>query len=371
MATSVVPSYFKALAASASMQTLIDASQPLLEAQSGWRTYLDLGTPQMSLTFETAIGRERIAAAASIVDQDSPAPVRSRNKLERYKGTIPSMKEKFPLNQSQMREIEVLRALNLPNGGSDILVNILLKDLRECAVAGDKRIDIMLYQALSTLTIDVSATNNPDGIALGTIDLLAQSNQKQGVPTVWSDVNATIIDDIEKWIQINMLTRGRMFGKIMMPFEVWVNFKKNTQVKSYLAGFFNTGKSGNSFAVTLSNVNEYMMANGWPMIELINHTAAVETDGVAGFIRPWNQYNVSFVPAGKLGTLYNAIPMELLPQHKIADKTYATFGPTLVSKWAETDPLLEYTGMEMNAFPGINVDGVFILTTNTVQASFT
>lgn len=365
----IVPSYFSTLAQSQNLQFLLDSSQLNLEMQSIWRGWLNPGIPQMSLNFDAAIGRDRIAAAASIVDSDAPAPLRSRNKLELYKGKIPAIKEKFRMNQDDMRSIEVLRALPIAGGNNDALIGFLNKDLQEAAVSGDKRIDIMLLQAISTLQIDVNITNNPDGIAYGVIDLLSQSYQKQGVPTVWSDVASTPIDDIENFITINWKTRGRQFAKILMPYELWLLFKKTTQVKTYLATFYNTGKSNvGSFAVTLATVNEMMSANMWPQIEIVNHVSNVEVDGNATYIRAFNSNNVAFVPAGKLGTLMTAVSMEQV--HPVKDKNYATFGPTLVSKWAESDPLVEFTGMEMNAFPSVNIDGIFILATQTVQASF-
>jgi hypothetical protein len=363
----IVPSYFSTLAQSQNLQFLLDSSQINLEGQSIWRNWLDVGIPQMSLNFDSAIGRERIAAAASIVDSDAPAPLRSRNKLELYKGKIPAIKEKFRMNQDDMRAIEVLRALPVAGGNNTALISFLNKDLQEAAVSGDKRIDIMLLQALSTLTIDVTATNNPDGVIYGTIDLLAQSYQSQGVPVVWTDAtNAKPIDDIENFLQAMWNLRGRQFGRILMSYELWINFKKTAQVKSYLATFYNTGKTTSAFAVTLNTVNEMFTANMWPQIEIVNHTANIEVDGSPTFIKPFNSNNVAFVPNGKLGTLFNAVSMEQV--HPVAGKNYATFGPTLVSKWGESDPLVEYTGMEMNAFPALNVDGIFILKTDTVFA---
>ncbi len=365
----IVPSYFQTLAESQNLQFLLDGSQSKLEMQSIWRNLLNIGMPQMSLNFDSAIGRDRIAAAASIVDSDAPAPLRSRNKLELYKGKIPAIKEKFRMNQDDMRAIEVLRALPIQNGGTNPLLSFLNKDLQEAAVAGDKRIDIMLLQALSTLKIDVNVTNNPDGVGYGEIDLLAQSYQSQGVPVVWTDIASTPIDDIDGYLQKQWNSRGRQFGRILMSYELWLNFKKTTQVKNYIATFFNTGKTTSAFAVTLNTVNEMFSANQWPVIEIVNHTAHIEVDGLPTYIKPFNSSNVSFVPAGKVGTLFNAISMEQV--HPVKDKNYATFGPTLVSKWAESDPLVEFTGMEMNAFPAVDIDNIFILKTDTVQASFT
>jgi hypothetical protein len=348
---------------------MIDNSQDRLNAQSIWRNWLTLAPPQMSLNFDMAIGRDRIAAAASIVDSDAPAPLRSRTKLELYKGKIPAIKEKFRMSQDDMREIEVLRALPIVGGNtSEALIRFLMKDLEEASVSGDKRIDLMVQQAISTLTIDVNTTNNPDGVAYGVIDLLAQSYQKQGVPTVWTDPASTPVTDIQNFIEYNLQFRGRQFGSIKMSYALWLNFKKTTEVKTFLAGFFNTKVTSNTFAITISNINEAFAANNWPPIEIINYVSNIEVDGQATFVRGFNQNNVAFTPAGMVGTLFNAWSMEQL--HPVGDKTYANYGPTLVSKWCESDPLVEFTAMEMNAFPSINIDNVFVLTTNVVQASF-
>jgi len=365
----IIPSYFQNLAQSQNLQALIDASQANLEQQSIWRRWLNLGLPQMSLNFDSAIGRDRIAAAASIVDSDAPAPLRSRNKLELYKGKIPAIKEKFRMNQDDMRSLEVLRALPLAGGNSDVLIQFLNKDLQEASVSGDKRVDLMLLQAISTLSIDINTTNNPDGVAYGTIDLLPQSYQSQGVPVAWqTSATATPITDIENFITINRDTRGRTFGKILMSMRLWNYFKKTTEVKNFIATFYNTGKTTSAYAVTIDSVNEMFMANRWPMIEIVEHNTHIEVDGAPTYVRGFDDNNVAFVPDGKIGTLFNAVSMEEM--HQVANKTYAKFGPTLVSKWAESDPLVEFTGMEMNAFPSINIDAVYVLKTQTVQASF-
>lgn len=366
----IVPSYFSNLAASQNLQFLIDSAQLQLEQQSIWRNFLNVGLPQMSLSFDAAIGRERIAAAASVVDSDAPAPLRSRPKLELYKGKIPAIKEKFRMNQDDMRSLEVLRALPLNGGNNDALVAYLNSDVQHAAVAGDKRIDLMLLQAISTLHIDINLTNNPDGVVYGDIDLLGNATtQLQGVPIVWSSAStAKPLTDIENFVTKNYNSRGISFGRILMSFEVWQNFRKTTEVSDMLKSYFNIGKTNGTFANTLENVNSLMTANKWPTIEIINHTTNIEVDGVPTFVKGFNTSNVSFVPNGKLGTLFNAVSMEDI--HRVAGKTYAKFGPTLVSKWAEPDPLVEFTGMEMNAFPSVNVDSIYILKTETVKASF-
>ncbi|HTE08104.1 MAG TPA: major capsid protein [Flavitalea sp.] len=322
---------------------------------------------QVDLKFDAVVGHDRVAAAASVVDSDAPAPLRSRRAIEKYSGKIPAIKEKFRLSQDDMRNIEIIRALGI---AGDTLYNYVVRDTEDAAISGDKRIDLMLLQAMSTLQIDVNLTNNPDGAYFGVIDLLGNATtQKQGVPVIWSTAaTAKPTQDIDNFLEINRNTRGRTFGRIMMSLTAWNYFKNTVDVRSNLASFYNTGKAGNTFAVTLNNVNEYMNANQWPNIEVINYQVNVEVDGASTFINPWDAEAVVFIPAGKVGTLFNAVSMEKF--HPVAGKSYANFGPTLVSKWADQDPLVEYTAMEMNAFPSVNIDSVFILKTQTVQASF-
>jgi hypothetical protein len=369
----IIPSFFGEYAEQPVVQAMIDDSLDNLQGQSLWRTYLDIDMPQASLTFETAIGRDRIEAAASIVDIDSPAPLRGRNVLELYGGKIPTMKQKFVLSQSELRQLMALEESQLLNGNGAVtaLIAKLYNDVEKAAVAGDRRVDIMLLQALSQLSVDTSLSLNPDGAAYGVINLLPKAYQIQGVPVTWiaNPTTATPIDDIENFIEYITVNFGRSFGKIMMSQTMWLQFRRMSQVIARIQTFFNVGKANASFAVTISNVNDYFAANGWPPIEVINVVRGVEQDGIITPFRPFAENNISFVPDGKLGMLKNAFPMER--KRPIAGKTYADFGPTLVMKWADDDPYREYTGMEMNAFPAIDIDSVFVLTTNVQQTSFT
>lgn len=369
----IVPSFFGEYAEQPVIQAMIDTSLDNLQGQTIWRQYLDEDIPQASLTFEMAIGRSRIEAAASIVDIDADAPMRSRNVLELYGGKIPTMKEAFSLSQSEIRQLMAMEESQLLNGNGAVtaLVAKLYNDVAKAAVAGDRRVDIMLLQAISTLAVDISTTMNPDGVGFGTVDLLPKSYQKQGVPITWSDnlTTATPIDDIENYIEYIEQNFGRAFGKIQMSKSLWLTFKRTTQVIDRLKSYFNIGKANGTYAATLDNVNEMFSSNLWPMIEIVEKVSGIEKDGIITPFRPFNQFNLAFMPDGKIGMLKNAFPMEL--KRPVEGIVYATFGPTLVSKWAESRPYREYTSMEMNAFPAIEIDSIFILQTNVQQDAFT
>lgn len=367
----LIPSLYGNFADTANIQAMVDNSLDALQGQSMWRQYLDLGIPQASLTFEDAIGRTRIEAAASIVDPDSSAPLRSRPTLELLTGKIPTMKEKFRLSQADMRAIMAIseNPRFKDNVGVTNLLNSLWNDVSRAAVAGDRRVDIMLYQSMSTLLVDTGVTLNPDGAAYGVISLMARAYQRQGVPVAWTASAGTPIDDIEAYIDAIYAFNGRGFEKIMMSRTLWNIFKRNPNVTDRLKSFFNIGKANGTYAATLQNINEMFSSNGWPTIEVVNQTVGIEKDGIITAIRPFSDTNVSFVPAGKLGELKNAFPIEAIKP--VAGKAYASYGATIVSKWMDDDPLCEFTAMEMNAFPSLSkIDGIYLLESNVVQATF-
>jgi hypothetical protein len=367
----IIPSFFGEYASQPVLQTMIDDSLDTLQAKSWWRTMLDEDLPQWSLSFEQVIGRSRIEAAASIVDIDSPAPMRSNNRIEKYFGAIPSIKEKFVMKQSELRDLKALTQSQLLGGNQNVLklIKKLYDHVSMAAVAGDRRIDILLIQAISTLAMDVSVTNNPDGAALGTVDLLAQTYQKQGVPTVWTDPASNPLIDIENYVDYIETNIGRNFGTIMMSKPQWLKFRRNAQVVDRLKSFFNIGKANATYSPTLANINEFMVNEMLPEIQVLNLVSGIEKDGDITAFRFFKDENLAFMPSGKIGTLKNAIPMEA--DSPIPGKEYATFGPTLVSKWADDDPYKEFTAMEMNACPAIDIDSIFLLKTDTVQANFT
>lgn len=368
----IIPSFFGENASSPSIQALVDDTLDTLQAKSFWRTFLDVDLPQASLSFEQVIGRSRIEAAASIVDIDADAPLRANNTLEKYYGAIPTMKEAFYLKQSEIRDLMALEESQLLGGNASVqaLIAKLYDHVSQAAVAGDKRVDILLLQAISTLSLDVSVTYNPDGAALGTIDLLPKSYQKQGVPITWDNATtATPIDDIDNFAEYINANFGRDFGRIVMSRKMWRQFRRMKQVTDQLVSFFNIGKQAASYAPTLESVNEMFDANDWPMIEIINDVIGIESDGAITPYRFFSDNNIVFMPQGKIGTLKNAVPMERL--RPLQSISYADFGPTLVKKWADNRPFKEVTEMEMNACPAINTDAIFLLQTNVVQASFT
>jgi len=360
----IVASIFKDLASKQNLQALIDNSQSALYGQSVWRQYLDWGLPQIELTFDTIIGRSRIEAAASIVDPDGNAPLRSRGKLELLEGKIPTMKEAFKLNQKEYRALQSLQALPISDAErKQQLIKKLYDDVSIAATSTDRRLDYMFWQGISTFKINVDITNNPDGVAFGEVDLLAASDQSRTVSVTWSTSTADPFKDINDVVDY-AATKGRRFTEIWIESETWLNIKNLDKVKFAISGYMNPGSNKN-FVVTLERVNEYLAANQLPVLKLVNVRTNIEKDGKSTIINPFKKENVVFVPAGKLGIVHNALAIEEM--EPVQGKTYAKYDRTLLKKYREDNPWAEMTEVELNAFPALEqIDGIYLLQTDVV-----
>jgi hypothetical protein len=363
MATEKIQSVFGKFASK--MQVMIDARKDIFKPT--WFTrYFDWGSTTVNLDFTTVIGRSRIEAAATIVDRDSPAPLRSRSQIEKLTGEVPAIKQAFKMTENDYRNFITIQSLPNVNDTTkrDMLLKLLWDDITKAGNGPMKKLDIMCLQAMSTGKVSIDANTNPDGLILGDIDLLMPSANLVKATAKWSITGSgDPTADIEGIVKIAK-AKGVIFEKMMMRLETFWRMAKCDKFKSNISAFYNAG-TGRTVAVTLERVNEYLLSNKFPIIEIVTEIIGIEKDGAISTIEPWSEYNVSFVPAGKFGIIHNAFSIEQLKPVNGID--YATADKVLISKYQQNDPWGEFTKGELNAFPGVEViDQMVILQTETV-----
>lgn len=345
------------------LQVVIDNSLDKF-APTWFQKYFPWGVIQSTLTYVSVIGKSRIEAAASVVDRDSPAPLRGRPSLDKLSGEIPAISEKFKMTTQDYYDWEALNSLN---GVSDSVklqqtLDLMFNDVKKAGTSPLKRLDIMCLQAVSTGKIKIDSTTNPDGLILDDLDLLMPSGNKVNATVAWA-TSATakpLTVDIPGIIS-SAQARGIRFSKMLMGRAKWYEFIKIAEVISYVSNFLNRKQAGNVL-VTLDNVNEIMRANMWPEIEIVDEVIGIEKDGAITTITPWEVTNVAFVPDGPLGVMKNTISIE--QRKPVAQVAYGSFERVLISKWGENDPFAEFTKGELNAFPAFEaIDMVYLLST--------
>ena len=348
------------------LQSIIDLNLDKF-APVWYPRYFDMAPTQSTLTYVSVIGASRIEAAASVVERSSAAPLRSRAAINTLTGNIPAMKEKFLMKESDYRDFLTFQATTFIDGNAkrDQILQILFDDAKKAGIAPHKRLDIFALEMLSTGNCTLTTTNNPDGLVEPvTIDLLMPAGNKSFCSVVWSTpTTSKPITDITAVVQ-DAYSKGRTFSKILMSYANFILFSKSAEVISSLISF-NSLQKGAQVA-TIDKVNEYLAANLLPKIEVVNEIIGIEKDGVVGSIKPFADTNVSFIPDGKLGTIKNALAMEQM--EPVQGINYGVYNKALVSKWRQSDPWGEYTGVELNAFPSLDaIDNIFLMNVSAIS----
>lgn len=345
------------------LQVMIDNSLDKY-APTWFGKYFGMATPQSTLTYVSVIGRSRIEAAASVVDRDSPAPLRSRPALEKLNGEIPAISEKFKMTANDWYEYKALQGMTGVDDQTKVrqALDYMFGDVKKAAMAPLKRLDIMCLQAISTGKIQINATTNPDGLAMDDIDLLMPSGNKVNATVSWATAASAkpLTVDIPGIVK-TAAERGIKLTKLLMSRTKWFQFMAIAEVQNLLSNFMGFKQQG-TILVTLDNVNKLLEANMLPLIEIVDEAVGVETDGVISTIRPFADANVAFIPDGQLGVIKNALSIEQISP--VPQVNYATYNRVLVSKWSENDPWGEWTKGELNAFPAFEmIDSVYLLST--------
>ena len=355
-------SLLKEINSGANLQYLVDRTadryRPVL-----WPNFFSWKN-STSITYETIIGDASNAAAASVVSYDSAAPIRTRKSIRKLTGEIPSIREKFQMTEKDMQDY--LRMSTGLNADAKSILDLIYADVKNTGEAPHKRLDIFALEALSTGQIVLSTTTNPDGMVTeSAIDFGMPAANKKKVVAVWDAVDkATVkpITDIMAVVEAGA-TAGGVFDRMFMRRSVFNNMKLANEVSSYVTGY-KIGTGTNKVNLTLALLNEFLLGEGLPRIVLVEASIDIEKDGVTSAINPWDDENVTFVPAGSMGDMLNAPIIErIFPAKHV---TYAEYNRVLLKKWSETDPVKEYTACELNAFPSWkNVDKCYIMDSGT------
>lgn len=331
-----------------------------------WKKFFTLGNPQMGLTYATAVGKSRIEAAASVVEHGSEAPLRSRATADRYTGEVAAIKVKRKMDEQEYRNYLTMQAVSTNDEAKkQQIIRLIWDDVSYVVNSVNARIDYMVGQALSTGKVKLDIDTNPDGIVPGEIDLLVTHNYLSGNAAafnhgnnnrLWIDAakaTALPLTDIQYITQYYWKTYGTVFGKILMtPEKLWI-LLNNEQVQAHLKGSLGI-VAGQDALFSQANLNAYLTAQGLPVIELFDAKGAVEKDGKIVPVDLWaNSKYVTFIPAGDVGVIHNAVPIEQIAP--VAGVQYASTDNILVSKWSQTEPFGEFTRGEISAFPGLEV----------------
>ena len=322
--------------------------------------YKDLLSPEYSADGRWAsILANYTRVAADVVSLDSELPLKSRDAVEKVSGDIPKMGMKMYLTEKQMKDIDSMIALRLPE--QQILQKIFADVARVIAGVQERLEDIFL----SELSTGVGIASESNGLGIR-VDMGYADDHKFGVSKLWTDATATPITDLQK-----------VFDKAMddqnIITDMWVD-------DTWLRAFYANKEAREQFAFiqnfvgqNIPNLNfeqaAAVVAAKWGVtLHRVNRRIKTESNGVRKNHTAWANGVCAFTCDARIGKLaWTTCAEASRPVAGVRYQTAEQF--ILVSKYSTNDPLREFTTSQAMVIPVLdNVDRIYIQDTTQVQA---
>jgi hypothetical protein len=301
-----------------------------------------------SLDGKTLIGSVGSRVAAHVISYDSKAPEAGRKAIELKYFDIPKTAQSRVKSEKEILEHAITRAVQGPNAVLDDYFNDIDFVFDSC----NARMEWFALQSLSLTKIQLSTTNNPQGIVNETVvDFGMPSANKKVVAVVWSTGNKasmTPIVDIKAVVSAAR-SAGVTFERILMHPDVFDLLTGSTEFQNACKSLL-VGESTVLGMLGVETANKVLTALRLPPITLIETSVGIEAkSGTVTQVNPFSSTHVVFLPSGLIGNMYNGPIAEEL--EKPLDVLQAKRSNVLVSIKKDFNPVKIVTKGECNVFP--------------------
>lgn len=349
------------------VQIRIDAATELrkrLFDQNIYERYLDWDVPTIGLNFEELIGQYNLSVAAATLDSKGKEPILGTEGLETLKQKVLTHQMSYSMPIEEYRKVlQILDSRMLTDDQkTQQLINLMWNNVSTVVKSVQSKLDIIFLGALSNQGVfTFNANNNPEGGVRGIIDYKMPPENIASVTLDWTDTNKDNVDPFEDIQGVVDAAQDKVtFDKILMSPARLSYLLKSRKMKQVI---FGTDKSGTP--LLMSGLNEFLRSNDLPVIETVRRITRIQDNGKLSEYKPWNDKNIVFVPAGKLGVIKNAYADNELRQEP--GVTYSNYGRIRISQWGkgETDNSngVEFTKAQSLSLPVITeINGIYSLT---------
>ena len=349
------------------VQIRIDAATELrkrLFDQNIYERYLDWDVPTIGLNFEELIGQYNLSVAAATLDSKGKEPILGTEGLETLKQKVLTHQMSYSMPIEEYRKVlQILDSRMLTDDQkTQQLINLMWNNVSTVVKSVQSKLEIIFLGALSNKGVfTFNANNNPEGGVRGIIDYKMPPENIASVTLDWTDANKDNVDPFEDIQGVVDAAQDKVtFDKILMSPARLSYLLKSRKMKQVI---FGTDKSGTP--LLMSGLNEFLRSNDLPVIETVRRITRIQDNGKLSEYKPWNDKNIVFVPAGKLGVIKNAYADNELRQEP--GVTYSNYGRIRISQWGkgETDNSngVEFTKAQSLSLPVLTeINGIYSLT---------
>lgn len=355
------------------VQTIVDTANQEYN-QVKWKGNFAWDIAQLGLTFSVLAAQSNIAPMASVIDINSPKPLRATTGFKGYTGSIPKIGHGFDVEEQTLRDQQMLAAHG-GNYNQAALAELLYNNFLKLIGGAHNRIGQMSDQLRSTGYINIDVDNNPDGIFLHVDFQVPEANfLKAGFgkapKKAWSDPTANPVQDLidmAKYADDNNIA----YDVFEMSKVLWNEFLFHPQVISWTRARMGLATSAPTYPIGESDVRNAISGFGGIPPIIINDTKYnAQVDGEDTFIKAFNEGNVVLRPSGILGKVKNAISMHTLAP-STADNLRSTVEGgriAILNQW-DARKLINHIELEGYAIPTLDNPKNLLILDTTEAAS--
>lgn len=317
------------------------------------------------LTWESLSGSGGNPVMADVVEYNSSAPLKTRRTVSKKTGDIPKIAIKRQMDEKDMNEYNVMKALAQADANKMALLDLVFNDIDFCYTGVQARTEHLAMQALSYGSLVLDKNNNNGIVTETTVDFGIPSANKTAVSTIWATAaSATPIADITTVVDAAK-DAGYSIGYIVMDKATLRYMLATTEVKDKFA-FFQRISVSRKADISFDELNTMLEAYMLPRVIVVDSTVRFESKAHAlTSIAAWKTGYVSFIPDMVVGNIMHGPIAEESSADVKKKATLVKRDHILLTKWSELEPFGEFTKGQANAFPRFSdVDGIRILKTN-------
>ncbi len=221
--------------------------------------------------------------AADVVALDVPLPLKKRDSIGSAKGDIKKQGIEYALREKELTDLGIL---SRTPGRKPELLRRLFNDTTRVIQA---QYEALEYQFLLGLSSGVTVISDALNVGTGVrIDYGYLTENKFGVPTLWSNVASTPFSDISLRMMNKAALDGNTINVIMLDLATFNNIAKTDQAKQMFA--FSLGYTGGNVPVpTLSQLNQASVDRYGFRFQIVNRSVRFQKNGVNTTVKPGQQ----------------------------------------------------------------------------------
>lgn len=309
-----------------------------------WPTFFPLKNVN-SLDAKTLIGAEGSRVAAHVISYDSKAPEATRKTLTTKYFDIPKTAQSRTKTEKEILEHAVTKAMQ----GQNAVVEDYFNDIDFTVDSVNAREEWFALQALSLTKIQLSATNNPQGIVNETVvDFGMNAANKKCVSVVWATNASCPITDFKAVIAAGRAL-GLKFSRALMSPTAFDLIVASTEFQNAAKAYV-VGQPTVLGYMGIDLVNQIFISLNLVPITVIDTYVGIENKaGVITQVNPWSDTHITFIPNTVQGNMFNGPIAEEIekPDGVLQSKK----GNVLVSIQKSFNPVKVVTKGECNVFP--------------------